>query len=73
VILLLADSNPFTEQGVEQITRILFLFLNALNRHQVHPKVISQFFCYIFFFIGNSLFNAVMSYGKLQQQKYRFV
>ncbi|ELU12480.1 hypothetical protein CAPTEDRAFT_225763 [Capitella teleta] len=71
VILVIIDSSPFQDRnpqsndqhGTGQVTQILTMLLEALTEHQVHPKVINQFFCYIFYFISNSLFNAVMTYS----------
>ena len=70
------DGNPFTADSptsgecppgptVEGLVHILQSTLATLTHLQLHPNILSQLFCYLFFFTSTSLFNLLMAKGML--------
>ncbi|XP_013404586.1 ras-associating and dilute domain-containing protein isoform X2 [Lingula anatina] len=75
VLPAILDTNPFQDSKNENssgqcpptLQDILSIFqntLDALKANLVHPHVVSQLFCYLFFFSNASLINWVMEKGK---------
>jgi len=49
---------------MDYLIAVYQMTLERLRDYKLHPGVVSQLFCYLFFFTSTSVFNSLMSKGK---------
>ena len=71
------NTNPFTEEiqtpigngssivGMDDVISVFQKALEMFTEHHLHPQIMSQLFCYLFYFTSTTVFNSMMSKGKL--------
>ncbi|KAK2156679.1 hypothetical protein LSH36_207g01027, partial [Paralvinella palmiformis] len=60
------DSRTDTQTGrptMDYLIAVYQMTLERLRDYKLHPGVVSQLFCYLFFFTSTSVFNSLMSKG----------
>lgn len=75
VLPAVLESNPFindvmtsshsdlSEKTVDAVISIFHSTLTTMTEFALHPHIVSQLFCYLFFFTSTSLFNMLMKKG----------
>lgn len=78
----LLDCNPFQSECrdswrasplPEELRRVVLIYqavLDLLRQYEVHPKITSQMFAYLFFFSNTLLFNQLLDKGQSSSNTY---